>query len=264
MELHDKIAVVTGGGRGIGRAIALAYAREGASLVLASRSKEALEETRAMVEALGRKALLVPMDIRQEENVRNLATQALGHFGRVDILVNNSGIGGPTAPLWEIAPADWEETFAVNVTGTYLCCRAFLPAMIEQHSGCIVIIGSMTGKRPLFGRTPYAASKMALVGLARTLAWEAGSYGIRVNVISPGGVEGERIEWVIRKQAEAKGISIDEARREFTSSSPLGRLVPASDVAEAAVFLANDRACSITVKHLNFSSGTVMYLTGSL
>lgn len=259
MELHGKIAVVTGGGRGIGRAIALAYAREGADLVLASRSKEALEETRAMVEALGRKALVVPMDIRQEENVRNLATQALGHFGRVDILVNNSGIGGPTAPLWEIAPADWEETFAVNVIGTYLCCRAFLPAMIAQHSGCIVIIGSMTGKRPLFGRTPYAASKMALVGLARTLAWEVGSYGIRVNVISPGGVEGERIEWVIRKQAEAKGISIDEARREFTSSSPLGRLVPASDVAEAAVFLASDRAASITGEDLNVSAGTVMY-----
>jgi len=259
MELHDKIAVVTGGGSGIGRAIALAYAREGASLVLASRSKEALEETRAMVEALGRNALVVPMDIRQEENVRNLATQALGHFGRVDILVNNSGIGGPTAPLWEIAPADWEETFAVNVTGTYLCCRAFLPAMIERRSGCIVIIGSMTGKRPLFGRTPYAASKMALVGLARTLAWEVGPYGIRVNVISPGGVEGERIEWVIRKQAEAKGISIDEARREFTSSSPLGHLVPASDVAEATVFLATDRAASITGEDLNVSAGTVMY-----
>src|SRR5258708_5676981 len=229
-----------------------------------TRRLEALSETKAAVESLGRKALVVPTDVRHEESVRNLAEQALSHFGRVDVLVNNSGIGGPTAPLWEITPADWQETFAVNVTGVYLCCRALLPAMIEQHSGCIVIIGSMTGKRPLFGRTPYAACKMALVGLARTLAWEAGSYGIRVNVISPGGVEGERIEWVIRKQAEAKGISIDEARREFTSSSPLGRLVPASDVAEAAVFLANDRACSITVKHLNFSSGTVMYLTGSL
>ena len=259
MELLGKIAVITGGGHGIGRAIALAYAREGANLVLASRSKEALEETRAMVEALGCKALVVPTDIRQEENARNLATQALSHFGRVDALVNNSGIGGPTAPLWEITPADWQETFAANVTGTYLCCRAFLPAMIERRSGCIVIIGSMTGKRPLFGRTPYAASKMALVGLARTLAWEVGPYGIRVNVISPGGVEGERIEWVIRKQAEAKGISLDEARREFTSSSPLGRLVPASDVAEATVFLATDRAASITGEDLNVSAGTVMY-----
>ncbi len=257
--LKDKIAVVTGGGRGIGRAIALAYAREGADLVLAARSIEALNETKATVESLGRKALVVPTDVRHEESVRNLTQQALGHFGRIDVLVNNSGIGGPTALLWEITPADWQETIAVNVTGVYLCCRAFLPAMIEQRSGCIVIIGSMTGKRPLFGRTPYAASKMALVGLARTLAWEVGAYGIRVNVISPGPVEGERIAWVIRKQAEAKGISIDEARREITSSSPLGRLIPPGDIAEAAVFLASDKAVSITGEDLNVSAGTVMY-----
>ncbi len=259
MELHDKIAVVTGGGRGIGRAIALAYAREGAELVLAARSKEALEETKAMVEALGRRALVVPTDIRQEESVRELAEQTISAFGRLDILVNNSGVAGPSATLWEISPADWEGTFAVNVTGTFLCCRAFLPSMIERRSGCIVILSSMTGKRPLYARTPYAASKMALVGLARTLAWEVGPYGIRVNTISPGPVEGERIEWVIRKQAEAQGISVEEARRQFTSSSPLGRLIPASDVAEAAVFLASDKAASITGEDLNVSAGTVMY-----
>ncbi len=257
--LKEKVAVVTGSGRGIGRAIALAYAREGADLVLAARSLEALQETRAAIEALGRKALVVPTDIRHEENVRKLAEQALAHFGRVDILVNNSGIAGPTAPLWEIAPAEWEETFAVNVTGTYLCCRAFLPSMIERRSGCIVIIGSMTGRRPLFGRTPYAASKMALLGLARTLAWEIGPYGIRVNVISPGPVEGERIEGVLRTQAQARGISVDEARRQFTSSSPLGRLIPPDNIAEAAVFLASDKAASITGEDLNVSAGTIMY-----
>ncbi len=259
MELHDKIAVVTGGGRGIGRAIALAYAREGAELVLAARSKEALEETKAMVEALGRRALVVPTDIRQEESVRDLAEQTISAFGRLDILVNNSGVAGPSATLWEISPAEWEGTFAVNVTGTFLCCRAFLPSMIERRSGCIVILSSMTGKRPLYARTPYAASKMALVGLARTLAWEVGPYGIRVNTSSPGPVEGERIEWVIRKQAEAQGISLEEARRQFTSSSPLVRLIPASDVAEAAVFLASDKAASITGEDLNVSAGTVMY-----
>jgi NAD(P)-dependent dehydrogenase (short-subunit alcohol dehydrogenase family) len=257
--LKEKVAVVTGSGRGIGRAIALAYAREGADLVLAARSLEALQETRAAVEALGRKALVVPTDIRHEENVRKLAEQALAHFGRVDILVNNSGIAGPTARLWEIAPAEWEETFAVNVTGTYLCCRAFLPSMIERRSGCIVIIGSMTGRRPLFGRTPYAASKMALLGLVRTLAWEIGPYGIRVNVISPGPVEGERIEWVLRTQAQARGISVDEARRQFTSSSPLGQLIPPDNIAEAAVFLASDKAASITGEDLNVSAGTIMY-----
>src|SRR2546428_2965404 len=257
--LKEKVAVITGSGRGIGRAIALAYAREGADLVLAARSLEALQETRAAIEAVGRKALDGPTATRHEENVRKLAEQALGQFGRVDILVNNSGIGGPTAGLWEIAPAEWEETFAVNVTGTYLCCRAFLPSMIERRSGCIVIIGSMTGRRPLFGRTPYAASKMALLGLTRTLAWEIGPYGIRVNVISPGPVEGERIEWVLRTQAQARGISVDEARRQFTSSSPLGQLIPPDNIAEAAVFLASDKAASITGEDLNVSAGTIMY-----
>jgi NAD(P)-dependent dehydrogenase (short-subunit alcohol dehydrogenase family) len=259
MLLKEKIAVITGGGRGIGRAIALAYAREGARLVLAARSVPGLEETHAMVVDLGGEALVVPTDISNAESVAALSQQTLAHFGRVDILVNNSGVAGPTASLWEIAPGDWEATFAVNVTGTFLCCRAFLPYMLQQSSGCIVIIGSMTGKRPLLGRTPYAASKMALVGLARTLAWETGPYGIRVNVISPGPVEGERIEGVFRKQAEVKGITVDEARQAFLRDSPLGRLVPPQDVATAAIFLASEQARSITGEDLNVSGGITMY-----
>lgn len=259
MLLKEKIAVITGAGRGIGRAIALAYAQEGAQVVLAARSVEALQETQAELARLGGTGIVLPTDISDPDAVGALVTQTLARFGRIDILVNNSGIGGPSAPLWEIAPSEWEETFKVNVTGTYLCCRAFLPHMIKQRAGCIVIIGSMTGKRPLLNRTPYAASKMALVGLARTLAWETGPYNIRVNVISPGPVEGKRIEWVIRSQAEAKGISVDEARQQFTSGSPLGQLVAASDVADAAVFLASDKAKAITGEDLNVSAGNVMY-----
>ena len=123
----------------------------------------------------------------------------------------------------------------------------------------MIIIGSMTGKRPLRGRTPYSASKMALVGLARTLALETGPYGVRVNVISPGAVEGERIEWVIRKQAEGRGIGLDQARREFEMESPMERLVPPGDVAAAAVFLASGRAGSITGEDMNVSAGLVTY-----
>jgi NAD(P)-dependent dehydrogenase (short-subunit alcohol dehydrogenase family) len=259
MLLKDKIAVITGGGRGIGRAIALAYAQEGAHLVLAARTLEALEATRSVTAQMGSQTLVVPTDIRREDSVQALAKRTLEQFGRIDVLVNNSGIGGPTAPLWEIALHEWEETFAVNVIGTYLCCRAFLPHMIERRAGSIVIIGSMTGKRPLYGRTPYAASKMALLGLARTLAWEAGSYGIRVNVISPGPVEGERIEGVIRKQAEVKGITIEEARRQFTDGSPLGQLVSPEAVARAAVFLASEEANLITGEDMNVSAGITMY-----
>lgn len=259
MLLADKVAVVTGGGRGIGRAISLSFAQAGADVVLAARSVDQLEETRNLVEEIGRTALVVPTDLREPGDVRILAEQTLEYFGRVDVLVNNSGVGGPSAPLWEIDLEDWQETFAVNVTGTFLCCRAFLPAMIGRGEGAIIIIGSMTGKRPLINRTPYAASKTALIGLTRTLAWEAGAHGIRVNIISPGPVQGARIEWVIEKQAEAQGISRDAARRQFTSNSPLNRLVPPEDVASTAVFLASDMAASITGDDLNVSAGVVMY-----
>ena len=257
--LDNKIAVITGGGKGIGRAIALACASAGASVVLASRSEDALHETRVEVERLGREALVVPTDITQETSVRNLAERALERFGRIDILVNNSGITGPVKPLWEVTLDEWEEAFAVNVTGAYLCCRAFLPSMIERRAGSIIFISSMTGKRPLYGRATYGAGKLALVGMARTLAWETGPYGIRVNVISPGAVAGERLERVFRGQAEVEGMSVDEARRRFTASSPLNRLVSPNDIADAVVFLASDRAASITGEDLNVSAGTVMY-----
>ena len=259
MLLKDKVAVITGGGRGIGREISLAYARAGADVVLAARSIEALAQTQSEIEAMGRQVLVVPTDLRQPESVQSLAQQTLDHFGWVDVLVNNSGVGGPSAPLWEIELTDWEEVFAVNVRGTYLCCKAFLPGMIQRRSGSIIIIGSMTGKRPLLNRTPYAASKMALIGLARTLAWETGPYNIRVNVISPGAVAGDRIEWVIHKQAESQGISPEEARRQFTGASPLDKLTSPIDVANAAIFLASDMAAAVTGEDVNVSAGLVMY-----
>ena len=257
--LKDKVAVVTGAGRGIGREIAVTLAREGADVALAARNEAALHETRALVEGLGRKAFVAVTDITDAAGVEESARKILDHFGRVDLLVNNSGVGGPSAALWETVPADWEATFAVNVTGTFLCCRAFLPSMIERRSGVVVIIGSMTGKRPLWGRTPYAASKLALVGLTRTLALETGPYGVRVNLISPGAVEGERIEWVMRKQAEGRGISVEEVRAELAGGSPLNRLVEPGEVAAAVVFLASDGARSITGEDMNVSAGLVTY-----
>lgn len=257
--LEDKVAVVTGASRGIGREIAVTLAREGADLVLAARNEAALQETRALVEGLGRRGLVAVTDISRAESVERLAQRTLECFGHVDVLVNNSGIGGPSAALWETDPADWESTFAVNVTGTFLCCRAFLPSMIERRSGTVVTIGSMTGKRPLWGRSPYAASKLALQGLTRTLALETGPYGIRVNLISPGAVAGERIEWMMRKQAEARGIGVEEVRVELAQGAPLVRLVEAGEVAAAVVFLASDGARSITGEDLNVSAGLVMY-----
>jgi NAD(P)-dependent dehydrogenase (short-subunit alcohol dehydrogenase family) len=258
-DLAEKIALVTGASQGIGRACALTLAAQGATVAVAARNEEKLRVVAEEIVSAGGKAEVFVLDISNETSIKDTAKAVIAKLGRVDILVNNAGITGPTAMLWEVTPAEWEETFAVNVTGPYLCCRAFLPSMIERHAGSIIFISSMTGKRPLVGRATYAAGKMALVGLARTLAWETGPYGIRVNVISPGAVEGERVERVIREQARVEGISLEESRRHFTGNSPLGRMVPSQNIADAVLFLASDRAASITGEDLNVSAGTVMY-----
>lgn len=259
MQLEDKVAVITGGSRGIGREIARTFAAEGASVALAARSEEALEETREVVEDLGGRSLVVPTDISDPEDVQVLASTTLDHFGRVDVLVNNSGIEGPTARLWEIEPDDWAQVVDVNLTGAYLCCRALLPPMIEREEGSLVFIGSVIGKRPQAGRSPYATTKLGLVGLVRTLAAELGPLGVRANLISPGMVAGERLERVLSTMAESRGVSVDEVRDELRASTPLEELVPAEDVARAAVFLASPASGSTTGEDLNVSAGMVMH-----
>ena len=258
-ELQDRVAVVTGAGRGIGRVIAETLAREGAHVVLAARSVDKLEQTREIVESHGRVGLVVPTDLGDRDQVTALARAAHERFGAVDVLVNNSGVGGPSAPLWEVDPDEWEATLAVNVTGTFLACRAFLPAMVERGAGNVVVVGSFSGKRPLLNRSAYTTSKMALVGMVRTLAVEAGRHGVRVNLVSPGAVQGERIEWVIGRLQQAQGISYEQARATLVDDSPFKRLVQPEEVAQAVVFLASDRSSPVTGEDLNVSVGAVMY-----
>lgn len=253
------VAVVTGAGRGIGRAIALAFAGAGGDVVLAGRDLATLEATREIAAAAGASAHCVRTDVTAEEDVAALASATLERFGSVDTVVANSGVGGPSGPLWELDRSGWDETFAVNVTGVFLTARAFLPAMLERGSGSIVVVGSMTGKRPLWGRTPYAASKLALVGLVRTLALETARHGVRVNLVSPGPVEGERMDWVFRAQAAGRGITPEEARAEMVAQLPIGRLVEPGEVADAVVALASGALFAVTGVDLNVSGGMVMY-----
>jgi NAD(P)-dependent dehydrogenase (short-subunit alcohol dehydrogenase family) len=257
--LQGRTAVVTGAGRGIGRQIALTLAAEGARVVLAARSSDELSETRDLIASSGGTAAVCATDVSAEADVAALAVFTTRTFSPADVVVCNSGIGGPAKPLWEVDRADWDETMSVNVGGVFLCAKAFLPAMIARESGAIVVTGSMTGKRPLRDRSAYATSKTALIGLVRTLAHEVGPYNIRVNMVSPGAVEGDRIEWVIQRQAQTQGITEEEARAQFAASSAFGRLVPARDVAAAVAFLAADAAASITGEDLNVSAGAVMY-----
>lgn len=257
--LLGRTVMVTGAARGIGREIALAMGDAGADVVVTARRRDDAQGTVDKIEARGRRGLAVALDLSDRTQVAPAFAEAAGAFGGIDVLVCNSGIGGPSAPLWTVPDAEWDEVVEVNLTGTFLCVRAAAPHMVEAGRGVVLVVGSMTGKRPLLHRAPYAATKMAIVGLCRTLALDLGEHGVRVNVISPGFVAGERLEWVIENQAEALDSDVESVRATLMSDTPLKRFTTAGDVAATAVFLASDAASAITGEDVNVSSGLVMY-----
>jgi NAD(P)-dependent dehydrogenase (short-subunit alcohol dehydrogenase family) len=259
MTLDGQVAVVTGGNRGIGRAIALALGRAGAAVAIGARSAESLEEVAGELRAAGAECLSAACDVADPRSVQAFGDAVLERFGRVDTVVANAGIGGPTKPLHEITPEEWRECLAIDLDGVFLTFRRFVPAMLERRSGSLIAISSMTGKRPLTQRTPYAAAKMGVIGLVRTLALELGPYGVRVNSVCPGAVEGPRIDLVVQRQAEAQGISNEEALRQFTDPAPLKRLVRGEEIADACVWLASDASAAVTGEDLNVTAGLVMY-----
>jgi len=254
-----RVTVVTGASQGIGRAIATEFGQAGDTVVLAARNVAGLEETASEVAAAGGSPVVIETDVTSESSVGSMVESVMNEHSRIDALVNNSGIGGPSGTLWKVDPAEWRSTFEVNVFGVFLMSRAILPVMIDQGAGSVIMIGSISGKRPLYGRSSYSASKTALIGLTRTLAVEAGSHGIRVNLISPGFVAGPRLDWVMEAQAESRGIGVDEVKKEFEAEAALGRLTEPVDVAQTAVFLASDEAKAITGADINVNSGVVMY-----
>lgn len=258
-DLGGRGAVVIGAGRGIGRRVALTLAERGARVLTAGRDADAVARTREEIEAAGGEGLAASADVTDAGSLAALAETAAAQLGAVDVLVNAAGIAGPTAKLWLIEPAEWEETIRTNLGGMFLACRAFAPTMVARRSGSIVLIGSATGKRPLPGRTPYAAAKAALIGFVRSLAWDLGEAGVRVNLVSPGPVVGERLERVIAAQAAAGAGSVEEVRADLAAGSPLRRLTGEEEVARAVAFLAGDDATAITGEDLNASSGWVTY-----
>ncbi len=252
------VAVVTGANRGIGRAITVAFAAAGYTVVAGARDPASLAGTVTAAGQAGGTAVPVACDVCDEGSVAVLAERA-EQLGPVHAVVANAGIAGPTAPLHEITLADWRETIATDLDGVFLTFRAFIPAMIERRDGSLIAISSMTGKRPLHGRTPYAAAKMGVIGLVRTLAAELGPHDVRVNAICPGFVAGPRIDQVLARQAAARGIAEDAIRAEVTGLSPLRRMVRAEEVAAACVFLASGGSAAITGEDLNVTAGVVMH-----
>ncbi len=255
MKLADQVAIITGAGKGIGKKIALLFAQEGADLVLAGPGLSDLELVKRDIEALGRRCLTWEADVADEVRVSTVIAAAVMELGRIDILVNNAAILGPTVPLVGLTRKDWERELAVNLTGPFLCSRAVLQGMIERRKGKIINISSVAGQRAYPLRSPYAVSKLGLIGLTRTLAQEVGPYNIQVNAVAPGPVRGQRMKRVIEERAKETGASIDEIERGYSDALALGRMVEEEDVAQMVLFLASQEGGNVTGQVFNVCSG---------
>ncbi len=244
-RFEGKVAIVTGAGYGIGRAIALSLGEEGAALALAARSRARLEEVAEAIRAAGGRAEVIVTDVADESSVERMTAGVLQRLGCPDVLINNAGIAGPTKLARDITREEWSKTLATNLTGAFFCAKHVVRPMIERgRGGAIVNVASVAGRIGYPMRTPYAASKWGMIGLNHSLAAELGPMSIRVNCVCPGPVQGERMENVVRARAEASGIALEKARHQATSGIPLGRWVTPEEVAQAVLFLASEADAS--------------------
>lgn len=258
MKLKDRVAIVTGGGKGIGKAISLAFAAEGAIVVMAARDRAGLEDTAEEISSKGGRADFIVTDVRYEGQVKHMIAYTLEKYEGVDVLVNNSAVGGPTANLRDMDVDVWNDVLAVNITGPMLCSKEVLKPMIAAGKGNIINIGSEGGRSGFPMRGPYAVTKRGIIALTETQAIEVGEYNIRVNCISPGRVRGERLENVVKDKAEALGITYDEVMADLLIDYSIKRLIDPSEVASVAVFLASDDSSAITGQTLVVNCGKHM------
>lgn len=227
--LTGRTALVTGGGTGLGAAITRALHGAGAAVVITGRRPEPLVALAAELERVEHRVC----DVADHRSVAALTESLAGQ--QISIVVNNAGVAGPVAPLVDIDVEAWDEVFDINVRGVFLVCKAFLPAMVLRGSGDVINLASVSGKRPLIRRTPYCASKMAVLGLTSTLAFEVGPAGVSVNSLSPGPVDGPRMDRNFRLEAERSGTSYEHALEAFVSRAALGRMVTEEEVGAAVL-----------------------------
>jgi 3-oxoacyl-[acyl-carrier protein] reductase len=241
--LHQKVAIVTGAGRGIGRAIATAYAHEGAKVVLAARTLSEIEETTKSLVAEGYSAVAIEVDVSEWESVQALVERTIHDFNGAHILVNNAGIQGAIGPLVKNDPLVWAQTIQVNLVGTFYCCKATLPMMIQQRFGKIINLsgGGATAARPNF--SAYAASKTAIVRLTETLAEEVKEFNVQVNAMAPGAVNTRMLAEILEAGSAAGEKAMAEAERQLETGG-----TPPELAANLAVFLASEASGSLTGK----------------
>lgn len=252
MKLKDKVAIITGAGRGLGRSVALAFARQGAKVVLASRSQDEIDHLSERLLSLRKEAIAVPTDVADEEQVNRLVERTLEAYGTVDILVNNAGVRGPIGPVRQTTLAEWEAALRANLTSAFLCSRAVLPVMMEKKAGKIINVATTMTPRP--NLTPYMVAKAGLIQFTKQMSRELKEYGIQVNCIHPG-VMDTRMQEEIRK-AGTKAIGTDM----FERLKEEGLLQPPEEPAKLILFLASAAADGINGEYLSFDDREVKFL----
>jgi 3-oxoacyl-[acyl-carrier protein] reductase len=257
LQLKEKVTLITGPAKGMGAAVTLAFAREGAKLVLAGRDTAAIEPVAAEARALGVQAIVVPCDLTDAAQTEALAAHALEAFGRIDVLVNVAGGSGPIGKTgWETTTEEFNEIVQLNMTGCFNTIHAVLPSMIARRSGKIVNVGGTFGLRGRAGRLAYSASKWGLRGITKSFALEAGPYNINVNNVAPGMVDGPRFrDKVCANMAEKLGITLEEAMTRHAADYALKRVSTDADIANACLFMASEAARQITGVDLPVDGG---------
>ncbi|MCU1382295.1 MAG: hypothetical protein JWL71_992 [Acidobacteria bacterium] len=253
--LNDRVAVITGASKGIGRVMSQLFAREGARVVCAARTGALVTETVSLIRSAGGDAVAVTGDASTEAGAQAIVAAGIAAFGRVDTLVNNAGDGGPTRPIQDYSTEDWFYTVNSCLTSAYMCSRFVVPEMIAAGRGAIVNIASMAGRRGLMYRVGYCSAKAGQIGMTYGLALELGKHNITVNAIAPGAVAGDRIDRVIQGQADVRGVDVDRMRKSFVERSPLQRMSTAEDIASLAAFLCSDAARNISGQCIPVTAG---------
>lgn len=245
--LKGKVAVITGSGRGIGKAIAMKLAENGADIVINDiPGSDYADDTKKEIEALGVKAIVVRGDVRKTEDVENLMSETIKAFGKIDILVNNAGITRDGLML-RMSEEDWDMVLDINLKGAFNCIKAAARPMMKQRSGSIINIASVVGVMGNAGQANYTASKAGLIGLTKTVAKEFSSRNIRANAVAPGFIESHMTDMLT-----------DEVKNQYFDAIPLSRFGKVEDVAKAVLFLASDLSSYVTGQTINVDGGLVM------
>ena len=256
MRLKDKVAIITGGGTGIGKAIASVFASEGARVVVVARTLSTLEQVAEDIKSRGGVAKAIQTDVSDEKQVQQMVAQTLDEYGQVDILVNNhAATGGGGKPMVSLDLDNWNKTLSINLTGSLLCAREVLKTMIPRKSGTIINVSSLAGLYGVPGLGAYCVTKWGIIGFTQALAIEVGEYNIRVNCISPGATKTDRFENPVKSRAKASGSNYEDIMNEILPRYSLKRIADPTEVARSALFLASDDSSAITGHNLVVSCG---------